>query len=449
MHSPRNSGKFPKAPVARNPRTPRRLLWTVLALLLAVCYLWLQVLPLLDDRGTGVAGLASPQNDYKHLYLGSRLLAEGRSPYDGDLMLRTAGYYAGTEDGRFGTILPYVYPPFTGWVLRPLTALPFANSVVAFQLLNHLLVLGGLLLAARLALTRDWIVAACVALALGAFSHPLLRQNNAGQLNAALLGGFALLFLAERRRWPAPAAGGIAAFLMLFKLSPGIFLLWYLLRREWRKAAWMAGFALLFTLMTILLYGYRTHLDFIPVVQDMGYGKSTWAERGHTFWRDRANVSPNATFHRFFVDREGSGISPWADLGPRAANAMTWAVSLLLLGGFAAATALRRNHRALDASFALAVLTSLLLPSILWDHYLVQFLLPVILLAGVAVGLGARLVPLALIGVSVVLAAVPLPLGAPELSGGAGLLVQSAKLLPVLTCYGLALWLLARENPDT
>ncbi len=429
-----------------------RVFWAmvVAVVLLAGCYIWLQVLPLLATRGTGVPGLASHQNDYKHLYLGSRLLARGVSPYDSQTMLEEAGHHATTEDARFNTILPYVYLPFTGWVLRPLTGLPFAWSAAAFQIVNHLLVLGGLLLAVRLALARSWVLAAAITLLLTAFNHPLIRQNNAGQLNALLLAGLALLYTGERRGWPAPAVGGVTAFLMLFKLSPGIFLIWFLLRREWAKAAWTAGIAAGLTLGMVFLYGVRTHLDFVPVLQDMGYGKSTWAEYGHTFWRDRTNVSPNATFHRFFVEKEGTGITPWVHLGHGVANAMTWGVSLLVIAVFAIGTATTRARRRLDAPFALAICTSLLLPSILWDHYLVQLLLPIVLLSACALQRANPAPALTIIAIAAVIVFMPLPIDMEPLLAGPGLLVQSLKLVPVLICFGLAAWFaLSDENNAT
>lgn len=432
----------------RNWRSPAVQLAVAVLLLLGACYYMIQVQPLLGTAGTGVPGLTSHQNDYKHIYLGSRMLARGDSPYDPEALLREAGLYAATEDARFRTILPYVYPPFTGWALRPLTALPFAWSAAAFQVVNHLLVLGGLLLAVRLALVRSWLLAAGVTLLLTAFNHALLRQNNAGQLNAVLLAGFVLLYAGVRRGWPAPVLGGLTAFLMLFKLSPGIFLIWFLLRREWARAAWTAAAAVILTAGMVMLYGVRNHLDFIPVLQDMGYGQSTWAEFGHTFWRDQGNVSPNATFHRLFVEPEGSAFTPWTNLGHGAANVMTWAVSLLVFFGFAFGTESGRLRRRLEAPFALAICTSLLLPSILWDHYLVQLLLPLVLLAACALRTARPAVPLGLLAFSAVIVCLPLPLGAEAFSSGPGLLVQSLKLLPVLICYGLALWFVFAPETD-
>jgi hypothetical protein len=402
----------------------------------AICYWIFQVAPLLDDRGTGVAGLGSHQNDYKHVYLGSVILGEGLSPYNAETMLTMAGDYSNTVDPRFRTILPYVYLPFTGWVLRPLTMLPFPRSVVAFQLLNHACIIIGLWLLAWTAgwHRRPWLLA--LLLALAAFNQVVFRQNNAGQLNAVLFLGMCVLYACLERGAHDAAVGAVAAFLMLFKLSPGILLVWFLLRREWKRAAWMAGFATVYTAITVGVYGLDRHLEFLPVLRQMGYGKSTWAEFGNTFWRDPYNQSFNALFHRLFVEFPGSEITPWMKLSPAAANGMTWCLSIAILALFAVVSA--RAARQLAPAFALAVCASLLLPSILWDHYLTQLLLPLVVLLRAAMEPPRRALLLPLLGAAALIMAWPIVLDQPAFRSGAGLLLMSVKLVPVLLCFGIS-----------
>src|SRR5690606_9376477 len=106
----------------------------------------------------------------------------------------------------------------------------------------------------------------------------ILRQNNAGQLNAVLFAGYAAVFLGLMRGWHPGVVGGLAAFLALFKLTPGILLIYFLCTRRWLHAAWMAGIGVGLTAMGMVLSGPRVWIDFLPVLSDMGYGKSTWAE---------------------------------------------------------------------------------------------------------------------------------------------------------------------------
>jgi hypothetical protein len=362
-------------------------------------------------------------------------------------MIMMAGQYSYSVDPRFRTILPYVYLPFTGMVMSPLAALPFAQSAIAFQILNHVFILGGMLLAAvAVGWRRDpWVLAAMLSLV--AFNYAVYRQNNAGQLNAVLVFGYGLLFLGIARGWHGAAIGFIAAFLMLFKLSPGILLFYFLLRKEWKNAAWMIAWAVVLTGISVGIYGLQRHLEYLPVLSDMGYGKSTWSQ-DQTFWRDPYNQSINALMHRLLVERPGSGITPWLTLSAGAANALTWLASMVILVLFFVETWKSRVMRGMSAApaFALAVCASLLLPSIMWDHYLVQLLVPGVLLTAASAGPPARRWAIPAIGLSFVVISLWVAQDAEAFRQGAGLLVTSIKLVPVLVLFLTAAMMVHSRN---
>ncbi|MCC6547435.1 DUF2029 domain-containing protein [Candidatus Sumerlaeota bacterium] len=411
----------------------RMMGWITLACVLA-CYVVLQMMPLLGTRGTGIAGLASHQNDFKHVYLGSILLSRDLSPYDANTMRPLAASMM-EEDPRFRTILPYVYLPFTGIVMKPIASMKFSRAVVAFQVVNHMCILGSVVLAA-FALGRlgsPWTLT--VLLALSTFNIAVFRQNNAGQLNAILLFGSTLVFAAMMRGWHDALIGAIAAFLMLFKLSPGIFLIWFLLRGEWKRAAWMVAFAILFTAITVGTHGLKVHMEFISVLKQMGYGKSTWQDLGNTFWRDPYNQSINALFHRLLVPHKGSGITPWTSLSPAVANAFTWAATAGVLAVFVRIS--RRNNAPPAAGFSAAICAGLLAPAIMWDHYLTQLIVPFAILMFEAFRLG-KWTMIATLLAGVALMAVPAALDQVAFRSGPGLLLMSMKLLPVILCLACA-----------
>jgi hypothetical protein len=410
-------------------------------------YIQIQVRPLLDDLGSGIVGLAAHSNDYKHLWLGGMLLAEGITPYDQEVM-RTAAGAMTAEDPRFRTILPYVYLPFTALVMRPVTLLPFQQSVVVWQVLNHLMLLASLslLLWSSGAWGRwgPWSVAAVLGVCV--WNHALLRQNLAGQLNVALLLGWSLVHTSLVRGWHPAATGSLAAAAALFKLSPGILILWFLLRRRWAEAAWMAGAGALLLALSMGVFGLRAHTSFIPVLQQMGYGKSTWSELGHTFWRDDYNMSINAAWHRLLVPpgeallRGEDGFftaNPKTARAARWANLLTWAAVLPLLCLFAVGT-WRDRSPAAAASLMLALSMSLLAPSILWDHYLVQLLAPLVVLAALMRPADRRW-QLPLLLLAAVMICVPVRFD--QLPGREGIwaFLHSFKVIAVLVVFGLAL----------
>ncbi len=420
-----------------DPQGDGRAPWAGIALAAAgALYVWLQVIPPLGSNDSTIPGLAAHANDFKHLYVGASLIRNGLSPYDvGSMHVYAAEL--GAQDPRFHGILPYVYLPFTGIVLAPLTWLPFWKAVIAFQLINHAAILAALGLLARFAPEGRRLWCATVLVVAAALSIAVTRQTTAGQLNAILLlcwAGFATL---TAGRAPAAARGALAAFATLFKLSPGILFPWMLLRRRAGEAWAMATAAVAMLVATLPIAGPSRYLEFLPQLRDMGYGRSTWSQLGHTFWRDPYNQSINAMMHRCFVDFPGSGVTPWLSLPHGAANAMTWLASLGVLAALARGV-LRApaTPAGENASLACAICASLLLPSLMWDHYLVQLFAPVGLLWWSLPGdaMPARIG----LAVSVIIAGLPIPFQAPVFSSGPGLLVMSAKLLPVLIVFGIS-----------
>jgi len=431
-----------RPPVIRGDRIPGfrdyRLIGLA-ALAGLVAYLALQVVPLWGWQEPGPLP-KSHQNDFKHIYLGAWLLGQGQDPYDVETVFEVTRAFQ-QEDPRFRTILPYVYLPFTGQILIPLSWLPFDAAAHAWMLTNHLLLIGGIVVVVRASGWRPgWPEVLLLGAAL-ALNATILRQNNAGQLNVVLFAGYALVFMGLVGRWHPAAVGGMAAFLTLFKLTPGILLLYFLCTRRWLHAAWMAGIGVALTLLGIALSGPRVWLEFLPVLRDMGYGRSTWSEFGHTFWRDPSNQSINSFLHHILVPWDG--FEPWIDSTAGIANGLTMAFALVLVAATVACfiVAHRRNSDE-KAAFSLLVFSSLLIPSIMWDHYLVQALIPAILLWTATDSPRWRLA----IGICVATICLPVAFGQGIIAGwnaadagrGAGLMLMSLKLWPTLI-----LWLLA------
>jgi alpha-1,2-mannosyltransferase len=153
----------------------------------------------------------------------------------GQTWLRGADLYGHVPVIR-GLPMPFTYPPFAAIVLAPLALLPMTAA-------GTLLTLGSIALAAvvlRMFLRRLAGPPSASLWAVGWLLPPILllepvRNTLAyGQINIVLMALVAVDCLAVAPRWPRGALTGLAAAV---KLTPLAFVLFFLLRRDYRAAA--------------------------------------------------------------------------------------------------------------------------------------------------------------------------------------------------------------------
>ncbi|MDI2032265.1 glycosyltransferase family 87 protein [Saccharopolyspora sp. TS4A08] len=148
-----------------------------------------------------------------------------------------------------GRVLPWVYPPFALAPLAPLALLPFSAGLLALYLLDLLAIGGSLYLVLRhlwpAVGARGALAAATVLLPLTLFLEPVYSSFGLGQVNILLMGLVMADCLAESPRWPRGLLIGIAAAI---KLTPAAFLLFLVLRKDYRAAVVAVGTAVVATL---------------------------------------------------------------------------------------------------------------------------------------------------------------------------------------------------------
>lgn len=229
----------------------RRLAWPLVALEVAAV-----VTVLLLKRFDGL--------DLEVYLGGAKALAEHGSPYD--------AWVPTTHQ----ILLPFTYTPFAAAVFLPGTLLPFAvtmklvsiASIVATGVVAYLYVatLNGSL--TDPAKVRGRVVAALVAIGAqlaGALLEPVRSTLGFGQINALLMVLVVLdvLLPGERKRTKGLLIGVAAAI----KLTPAVFVVYFLVRRDFRAAARVvAGFvaagALLWLFRPSASFTYWTKLVF-------------------------------------------------------------------------------------------------------------------------------------------------------------------------------------------
>ena len=193
--------------------------------------------------------------DFPSYYLAGRAVADGRNPYDWNVLLAIS-----RESGLKAPVSPYLYPPPFALAVAPLSVLPYDTARIAWAILSAAAALGALILSGRLA--ERWAAgmdpdakALAIGLAVGALglAYPIFVDLKNGQANHfAVLLTLAALLLSRR---PAAAGASLAAAVQV-KIVPALFLLWFGLSRRFfvlaaflvaggilAAAPWVAGAA--------------------------------------------------------------------------------------------------------------------------------------------------------------------------------------------------------------
>jgi alpha-1,2-mannosyltransferase len=140
-----------------------------------------------------------------------------------------------------GLDLPFTYPPAAAIVFAPLSLLPFWLASLAVTVLTVAALLVVLALVVRaLGLTVDWRVLGAL-LPLAVATEPVRQTLGYGQVNVLLMLLVAVDCLTTSTRWPRGVLVGVAAAV---KLTPAAFVLFFLVRRDWRGVVRvLVGFA--------------------------------------------------------------------------------------------------------------------------------------------------------------------------------------------------------------
>ena len=253
-------------------------------------------------------------------------------------------YLSTSLEGPFVPVLKslYLYPPPFGLAVTPLAALPQTEGAVVWYLIHvTVLVLTCALMPVR-SLIRLWtfvIAAICL---------PVLSDFILGNVSSVLL-----LPLVLGWRWLDRPAGSIAiAIAASVRITFGIFLLWFLIRRAWKSMLWM------------LIGGAVMGLSALPIVGIEGY-------------RDYFTMLGNL---RAPLDLEPNRHIPVAVTALGLPDEIAWAALmatyLLALGAILAS---RRCDA--EVGFMVTVAASTLLAPAMWGHYLALLILPAAFLA--------------------------------------------------------------------
>lgn len=136
-----------------------------------------------------------------------------------------------------GRVLPFIYPPFAALLMVPLTVTGWVAAWVSLFVVS----LASLAVTLYVVLRRLWpsgghsgaLAATSSALPLCLALEPVLETFKFGQVNLILMALVTVDCLVVRTRWPRGVLVGLAAAI---KLTPAAFVLFFLLRRDYRSA---------------------------------------------------------------------------------------------------------------------------------------------------------------------------------------------------------------------
>ncbi|MDP8244147.1 MAG: glycosyltransferase family 87 protein [Candidatus Hinthialibacter antarcticus] len=375
------------------------------------------------------------RNDFKHLYIAGYLAWHGGDMYDSEMMFRSANLLLSDDPNTPVAINPFVYPPFFALTLAPMTFLPYDAAWYLFNLFSHVAYLASLALLVR-CFRKDpepetiwW----GLLLIFSAAFFPLQRSFWAGQMNTYLLLCLSASAYALHRNKEIQAGFwlGLGAAI---KVSPAFLLLFLLYKRKWK--GFIAGMILVSAsvVVSIAMLGWEVHAEFIHETRQMSYGSSTWANvgQGAQFHIEPHNQAPSAVWYRFLTQSNKSiGIMD----APALAKTMSYLTALLIVSALIMVTRPRRDETQLW-EFSLWGVAMLLLPSLMWDHYLVQAMLAFALALRIVFAGRARLIWL--LAIAVWLCMVPYNYWLESRSVGWGVFFAAPKLYGLL-CLSLFL----------
>ncbi|HET9847568.1 MAG TPA: glycosyltransferase family 87 protein [Candidatus Dormibacteraeota bacterium] len=309
--------------------------------------------------GTALAiyGLVVVQSGFRHQDFGA-YLAAGHSILSGQPLYAAFLHHPFPDP----TLRPaYIYPPVFALLIAPLALLPVDLAGAIWLLICQGCLAASLLIVIRWLRPAAWALTAITVATLT--FYPLWIDAVQGQANLIVVflvtGGVAGIVRGDPR---FGAALGLAAAL---KLTPALLLVWLLLDRRFRAAAWMLGSVAAVTVAAALVRGSDSVAFFTQVVPALARGTAVYANQSLSGLLGRvASANP-------YTD-------PWLTLSWMSLLATAAAIVLVAVWYWRS-----RDQQGLARAAAFVPLLPLL-SSVTWPHHLV-ILLPVIWFAAIAI----------------------------------------------------------------
>lgn len=294
--------------------------------------------------------------DFSVYWHGGKILNEaGQSP--SDLYSRTVGWAGGPE-------LPFTYPPFAALLFGLLARLPEESALMLFNAAGAAVAVWVAVRGVRYwSAKQDWRSTfggagfkatrnrwGAVILLLAVINLGPWRETLAfGQINILLMGLMAADLLAGNQRWNQgfPGRGFLVGMAAGIKLTPLVFGLYFLVRKDWRGLFNMAGGFAFTVLLGWLVRPAESFTFWLEILPDT-------SRIGGAGYVD--NLSIKGALLHFGVPEAGVTV-PWLLL------------SLLVAGGGALVIKAASDQGARVVAISATALTMLLISPVSWSHH--------------------------------------------------------------------------------
>jgi hypothetical protein len=383
--------------------------------------------------------------DFTNYYVAGERLLQERPLYD---------LYALYEDKYEGPFLVYKYPPLFALGMKPLAALPLVTAFQIWTILN-LFLLGISIYALVRTHERGptpYTLATILFVALALLFQPNIDTLSYGQADIAVLALVALCYStwrAGKEVW----SGALLALATLVKLYPGLILLHFIVKREWRVVVAFAATLALLVAASLPFTGSEPWWTFLTQVLPRSGGSTVWIE----------NQTFVAFLGRFLTDRirlEELSADPSFPAGLVTIAGLIWAAVVLGVSIWLARHRSDRRSPASALSFALFTAASVVALPVAWHHYATLMLVPLAIIlftieqrggAWFGSSPAAFIASVALFTLAVVL----LTFGSYDLAWDSSKpavwrnLLVSYKFYGMFALWAVSAWLLSREVAQT
>lgn len=257
----------------------------------------------------------------------------------------------------------FIYPPSSLLLLDALHGIARAGVPVSTSLLAILLVSWAGTLITAVLLCRELrgsvtVVEACCIALIAALFLPIAEALYRGQVQLLLtwLWGVSVLLWMRNR---VGSSAFILALTCAFKPQLAVFLLWGVLRKQWRFTGVFAATLVVIALASIAHFGLKNNLDYLGVLRYL-------SRHGETLW---ANQSINGLLNRILHNGDSMSWNPRVYPPYRPVVYLGTMISSVLILLVAFALPQLQRWQATTADFLFFGCACVLASPIVWEHH--------------------------------------------------------------------------------